>query len=123
MGHVDHKEYANKLVNQGMILGNSAFVYRKKGTHTYVSKGLVGDAVVEPIHVDVSMVNAQDELDLDAVKQWQQDFQQAEFILENKKYIVGREVEKMSKSKYNVVNPDEICDTYGADTLRMYEMF
>ncbi|CAI8187411.1 MAG: Leucine--tRNA ligase [Flavobacteriaceae bacterium] len=88
-----------------------------------MSKGLVGDAVVEPIHVDVSMVNAQDELDLDAVKQWQQDFHQAEFILENKKYIVGREVEKMSKSKYNVVNPDEICDTYGADTLRMYEMF
>jgi leucyl-tRNA synthetase len=123
LGHVDHKEYANKLVNQGMILGNSAFVYRKKGTHTYVSKGLVGDAVVEPIHVDISMVNAQDELDLDAVKQWHQDFQQAEFILENKKYIVGREVEKMSKSKYNVVNPDEICDTYGADTLRMYEMF
>tara|TARA_B100001057_G_scaffold492866_1_gene586157 strand:- start:781 stop:3594 length:2814 start_codon:yes stop_codon:yes gene_type:complete len=123
LGHVDQKEYAKKIVNQGMILGNSAFIYRKKGTHTYVSKGLVGDNVVEPIHVDVSMVNAQDELDLDELKQWQQDFQHAEFVLENKKYIVGREVEKMSKSKYNVVNPDEICDTYGADTLRMYEMF
>jgi leucyl-tRNA synthetase len=106
-----------------MILGNSAFVYRKKGTQTFLSKGLIGENQVEPIHVDVGLVNTHDELDLEAVKNWQKDFQHAEFVLENGKYIVGREVEKMSKSKYNVVNPDEICDTYGADTLRMYEMF
>ena len=123
LGYTNSKEYAKKLVNQGMILGNSAFVYRKKGTLTFLSKGLIGEYEVEPIHVEVSLVNNQDELDLEAVKIWQKDFQQAEFILENGKYIVGREVEKMSKSKYNVVNPDEICDKYGADTLRMYEMF
>ena len=123
LGYTNSKEYAKKLVNQGMILGNSAFVYRKKGTLTFVSKGLIGEYEVEPIHVEVGLVNSQDELDLEAVKIWHKDFQQAEFILENGKYIVGREVEKMSKSKYNVVNPDEICDKYGADTLRMYEMF
>jgi leucyl-tRNA synthetase len=123
LGYVSTPEYAKKLVNQGMILGNSAFVYRKKGTETFLSKGLISDQEVEPIHVDVSWVNTQDELDLEAVKNWQKDFQNAEFVLENGKYIVGREVEKMSKSKYNVVNPDEICDKYGADTLRMYEMF
>ena len=123
LGYTNSKEYAKKLVNQGMILGNSAFVYRKKGTLTFLSKGLIGEYEVEPIHVEVGLVNSQDELDLEAVKIWQKDFQQAEFILENGKYIVGREVEKMSKSKYNVVNPDEICDKYGADTLRMYEMF
>ena len=123
LGYTNSKEYAKKLVNQGMILGNSAFVYRKKGTRTFLSKGLIGEHEVEPIHVEVGLVNSQDELDLEAVKIWQKDFQQAEFILENGKYIVGREVEKMSKSKYNVVNPDEICDKYGADTLRMYEMF
>jgi leucyl-tRNA synthetase len=106
-----------------MILGNSAFMYRKKGTQTFLSKGLIGNQEVEPIHVDVSLVNTQDELDVEAVRNWQKDFQKADFVLENEKYIVGREVEKMSKSKYNVVNPDEICDTYGADTLRMYEMF
>ena len=123
LGYASTAEYAKKLVNQGMILGNSAFVYRKKGTQTFLSKGLIGENQVEPIHVDVGLVNTQDELDLEAVKNWQKDFQHAEFVLENGKYIVGREVEKMSKSKYNVVNPDEICDTYGADTLRMYEMF
>ena len=123
LGYVDSDEYAKKLINQGMILGNSAFVYRKKGTQTFLSKGMIDKEEVEPIHVDVALVNTQDELDVEAVKNWQKDFQQAEFILENGKYIVGREVEKMSKSKYNVVNPDEICDTYGADTLRMYEMF
>ena len=123
LGYASTAEYAKKLVNQGMILGNSAFVYRKKGTQTFLSKGLIGENQVEPIHVDVGLVNTQDELDLEAVKNWQKDFQYAEFVLENGKYIVGREVEKMSKSKYNVVNPDEICDTYGADTLRMYEMF
>ena len=123
LGYASTAEYAKKLVNQGMILGNSALVYRKKGTQTFLSKGLIGENQVEPLHVDVGLVNTQDELDLEAVKNWQKDFQHAEFVLENGKYIVGREVEKMSKSKYNVVNPDEICDTYGADTLRMYEMF
>ena len=123
LGYVPTEEYAKKLVNQGMILGNSAFVYRKKGTRTFLSKGLIVGQSVEPIHVDVSLVNAHDELDLEAVKNWQKDFKQAEFVLEGGRYIVGREVEKMSKSKYNVVNPDEICDTYGADTLRLYEMF
>ncbi len=123
IGYAPTDEYAKKLVNQGMILGNSALVYRKKGTQTYLSKGLIADHQVESINVDVSMVNIKDELDIQAIKNWQKDFQEAEFILENGKYIVGREVEKMSKSKYNVVNPDEICDTYGGDTLRMYEMF
>ena len=123
LGYVASDEYAKKLVNQGMILGNSAFIYRKKGTQTFLSKGLIADHEVESIHVDVSMVNLQDELDIQATKNWQEDFQESEFILENGKYIVGRELEKMSKSKYNVVNPDEICDTYGGDTLRMYEMF
>lgn len=123
LGLVSDDEFAQKLVNQGMILGNSAFVYRKKGTQTYLSKGLIQDQEVEPIRVDVSLVNAQDELDLESIKNWQKDFQQATFLLEGGVCKVGREVEKMSKSKYNVVNPDEICDAYGADTLRMYEMF
>ena len=123
LGFTNTAEYAKKLVNQGMILGNSAFMYRKKGTRTFLSKGLIGEHEVEPIHVEVSLVNSHDELDLEAVKNWHKDFQQSEFVLENGKYIVGREVEKMSKSKYNVVNPDKICDNYGADTLRMYEMF
>lgn len=123
LGHVQKDEFAQKLVNQGMILGNSAFVYRKNGTQQFLSKGLIKGQEVTPIHVDVSLVNTQDELNLEAVKKWQQDFQQAEFVLEDGKYLVGREVEKMSKSKYNVVNPDEICNAYGADTLRMYDMF
>ena len=123
LGYVSTPEYAKKLVNQGMILGNSAFIYRKKGTQTFLSKGLIGENQVEPIHVNVGLVNTQDELDLEALKNLQKEFQHGEFVLENGKYLVGREVEKMSKSKYNVVNPDEICETYGADTLRMYEIF
>ncbi len=123
LGYLKVDEYAKKLVNQGMILGNSAFVYRKKGTQDFLSKGLVNGHQVEPIHVDVSLVNSSNELDIDKVRTWQKDFEKAKFILEDGKYIVGREVEKMSKSKYNVVNPDLICDTYGGDTLRMYEMF
>ena len=122
-GYLPVEEYAKKLINQGMILGNSAFIYRKKGTQDFISKGLIKGQEVEPIHVDVSFVNLNDELDIEKVKAWQKDFEQSGFILEEGKYIVGREVEKMSKSKYNVVNPDEICETYGADTLRMYEMF
>ena len=123
LGYLPVEEYAKKLINQGMILGNSAFIYRKKGTQDFISKGLIKGQEVEPIHVDVSFVNLNDELDIEKVKAWQKDFEQSNFILEEGKYIVGREVEKMSKSKYNVVNPDEICETYGADTLRMYEMF
>ena len=105
-----------------MILGNSAFM-SEKGTQALCSKGIITEHEVEPIRVDVSLVNTQDELNLEGLKNWQKDFQNAEFVLENGKYIVRREVEKMSKSKYNVVNPDAICDTYGADTLRIYEMF
>lgn len=107
-----------------MILGTSAFVYRIEGTNTFVSKGKIEDHKVQLIHADVSLVNASSELDVEAFKSWRPDFADAEFILEdNGKYIVGHEVEKMSKSKYNVVNPDDICNEYGADTLRLYEMF
>ena len=123
LGHLPVEEYAKKLINQGMILGSSAFVYRKPGTQEYVSKGLINGEQVEPIRVDISMVNLSDELDCEALKQWQPQFAEATFILEDGVYKVGREVEKMSKSKYNVVNPDQICEDYGADTLRMYEMF
>ena len=123
LGYLPVEEYAKKLINQGMILGSSAFVYRKPGTQQYLSKGLVKGQEVEPIRIDISMVNLADELDCEALKSWQPQFAEATFLLENGVYIVGREVEKMSKSKYNVVNPDQICEDYGADTLRMYEMF
>lgn len=123
LGIVPYKEYAKKLINQGMILGTSAFVYREVNTNKFLSKGLVKDKEVIPIHVDVSFVNSSDELNLDAFRNWRPEFAEAEIELENGKYIVGREVEKMSKSKYNVVNPDEICEEYGADALRLYEMF
>ena len=118
-------EFAKKLINQGMILGTSAFVYRVEGTNSFVSKGLIGDKKVQPIHADVSLVNASDELDIEGFKNHPLniDFKNAEFILDDGKYIVGREVEKMSKSKYNVVNPDLICEEYGADSLRLFEMF
>jgi leucyl-tRNA synthetase len=122
-GLVTHEEYAKKLINQGMILGTSAFVYREEGTNNLISRGLINDINVTPLHADVSFVNSSDELDIEAFKKWRPEFKDADFILENGKYIVGREVEKMSKSKYNVVNPDEICEEYGADSLRMYEMF
>ena len=162
-------EYAKKLINQGMILGTSAFVYRWEFENDYnkdeprkiifVSKDLMEKIIEErkdvenskhnldndainllatteiksnpknkwshftPIHVDVSFVNASNELDVEAFKNWRPEYKDAQFVLEEGKYIVGREVEKMSKSKYNVVNPDDICDDYGADTLRLYEMF
>ncbi|TYP77157.1 leucine--tRNA ligase [Aquimarina intermedia] len=121
--YVPVNEPFKKLINQGMILGTSAFVYRDVNTNTIISKGLTSKTEVTPIHVDVSLVNASNELDVEGFKQWRPEFAEAEFVLEGGKYIVGREVEKMSKSKYNVVNPDEICEQYGADTLRLYEMF
>ncbi len=116
-------EYAKKLINQGMILGTSAIVYRISGTNKYVSKGLKDSYDVEEIRVDVNMVNASDEINIEALKNWQPQFSDAEFILEGDNYIVGREVEKMSKRWFNVVNPDNICEQYGADSLRLYEMF
>jgi len=122
-GWVPREEYAKKLINQGMILGTSAIVYRKSGTRQYLSKGLVGDVPVEEIRVDVNLVNNADELDLEKLREWQPQFKEAEFILEGGKYIVGREVEKMSKRWFNVVNPDQVCEEYGADSLRLYEMF
>ena len=122
-GWVPRDEFASKLINQGMILGTSAIVYRKSGTQQYLSKGLVGDTPVEEIRVDVNLVNASDELDVEKLREWQPQFKGAEFLLEKDVYIVGREVEKMSKRWYNVVNPDQICEEYGADSLRMYEMF
>ena len=111
-----------KLVNQGMIQGRSNFVYRIKDTNTFVSLGLKDQHDVTPIHVDVNIVH-NDVLDLDAFKAWRPEYADAEFILEYGKYVCGWAVEKMSKSMYNVVNPDYIVETYGADTLRLYEMF
>src|SRR6056297_936359 len=169
MGYVPKDEFTQKLINQGMITGTSAFVYRweygkgetydQKGKTILVSNGLIQKAIKDksfieesneqfrkvyselvnyhgkistgeanmkhftPIHADVSLVNASDELDIEEFKKWQPEYKDAEFILEDGKYIVGREIEKMSKSKYNVVNPDAICEEYGADSLRLYEMF
>ncbi|MFC4689003.1 leucine--tRNA ligase [Dokdonia genika] len=167
-GHVSVDEPFQKMINQGMILGTSAFVYRweygftpnadEKRKSIFVSHNLIQKAIKEKsfineldefkdifevlikkhkklnsgeakisnftlIHAPVAFVNASDELDVEAFKKWRPEFKDAEFILEDGVYKVGREVEKMSKSKYNVVNPDEICEQYGADTLRMYEMF
>ncbi|MGC5743278.1 leucine--tRNA ligase [Chryseobacterium sp. NFX27] len=123
-GYINQDEPFQKLINQGMILGMSAFVYRIDGTNQYVSKNLAGNYQTQKIHVDVSLLKGtSDELDTEAFKAWRPDYANAEFILEDGKYITDREVEKMSKSKYNVVNPDDICEEYGADGLRLYEMF
>lgn len=150
-------EFAKKLINQGMILGTSALVYRLRGTNKYVSNGYIrkvnGDLIavdvyspmigendvipcienivnggkegfsVDEIRVDVNLVNSADEIDVEELRNWQPQFKDAEFILEEGKYIVGREVEKMSKRWFNVVNPDRICEEYGADSLRLFEMF
>lgn len=122
MGVVCEDEPFRKLVNQGMIQGRSNFVYRIKDTNTFVSLGLKDEYDVTPIHVDVNIVH-NDRLDLDDFKQWRPEFATAEFVLEDGEYICGWAVEKMSKSMYNVVNPDDIVERYGADTLRLYEMF
>jgi len=123
-GLVPYDEFAKKLINQGMILGTSAFVYRIQGENKFLSKGLIEGNEIQPIHADVSFVNASDELDMEAFKNWREEFKYAEFITEDDgTFKVKRDVEKMSKSKYNVVNPDQICIDYGADSLRLYEMF
>ena len=122
MGYVCEKEPFRKLINQGMIQGRSNFVYRIINTNTFVSYGLKDQYDTTEIHVDVNIVR-NDRLDLEAFKAWMPEFATAEFILEDGEYICGWAIEKMSKSMFNVVNPDMICDTYGADTLRLYEMF
>ena len=123
-GLVPVDEFAKKLINQGMILGTSAFIFREDGTNRFYSKGLLEGKIGQLIHVDVSLVNTSDELDIEGFKSWREDFRDAKFIYEdNGIFKVSREVEKMSKSKYNVVNPDNICAEYGADSLRLFEMF
>ena len=122
LGYVCEPEPFKKLVNQGMIQGRSNFVYRIKDTNTFVSYNLRDQYDVTPIHVDVNIVN-NDILDIDAFRNWRPEFATAEFVLEDGKYVCGYAVEKMSKSMFNVVNPDDIVERYGADTLRLYEMF
>ena len=122
LGLVVSPEPFKKLVNQGMIQGRTNFVYRIKGTNTFVSKGLIDQYDTMPIRVDVNIVS-NDILDTEAFRAWRPDFADAEFILEDGRYVCGYAVEKMSKSMFNVVNPDVIVEKYGADTLRLYEMF
>ena len=122
LGYVCEDEPFRKLVNQGMIQGRSNFVYRIVGTNKFVSCGLKSQYDTTEIHVEINLVH-NDKLDIEAFKKWRPEFEDAEFVLENGEYICGWAVEKMSKSMYNVVNPDDICNSYGADTLRLYEMF
>ena len=122
LGYVVEPEPFRKLVNQGMIQGRSNFVYRIVNTNTFVSAGLKDQYETTEIHVDINIVH-NDRLDLEAFKRWMPDYANAEFILEDGEYICGYAVEKMSKSMFNVVNPDNVCAQYGADTLRLYEMF
>ncbi len=122
LGYVCRDEPFEKLINQGMIQGRSNFVYRIVGTNTFVSLGLKDKYETTEIHVDVNIVH-NDKLDLDAFRAWRPEYADAEFVLENGEYICGWAIEKMSKSMFNVVNPDDVCDSYGADTLRLYEMF
>ena len=122
LGYVCEDEPFRKLINQGMIQGRSSFVYRVVGTNRYVSVGRKDEYQTQEIHVDISLVR-NDRLDLEGFRAWRPEFKDAEFILEDGEYICGWAVEKMSKSMFNVVNPDDICDNYGADTLRLYEMF
>ena len=122
LGYIDIEEPAKKLINQGMIQGRSNYVYRVNGTNKFVSNGLKKDYTVTQLHTNVNIVD-NDILDIEAFKKWREDFNTAEFILEDGKYICGVEIEKMSKSKYNVVSPDDIAEKFGSDTLRLYEMF
>ena len=122
LGYVVKDEPFRKLINQGMIQGRSNFVYRVQGTNTFVSLNLKDQYETTPIHVDVNMVS-NDVLDVERFKNWNPEYKNAEFILEDGKYVCGWAVEKMSKSMFNVVNPDDIVEKYGADTLRLYEMF
>ena len=122
LGYVCEDEPFRKLINQGMIQGRSNFVYRIVGTNKFVSLGLKDQYETTEIHVDINIVR-NDRLDLEAFRAWRPEFADAEFVLEDGEYICGWAVEKMSKSMFNVVNPDVVCDTYGADTLRLYEMF
>ena len=122
LGHIGYEEPFKRLLNQGMIQGSSRFVYRIHGTNKFVSHGLKDQHPCDPLHVDVNIVDGF-ELDLEAFKSWKPEFSNAEFLLEDGKYICGAEVEKMSKSKFNTVNPDLLVERYGADTFRMYEMF
>ena len=122
LGYVNTPEPFKKLVNQGMILGNSAFIYRKIDGKSYVSAEIASKYKTQRIHVDINFVNEKNELDLELLKNNNSEFLNASFEF-NDKFYVDREVEKMSKSKYNVVNPDDICEKYGTDTLRLYEMF
>ncbi len=112
-----------KLINQGMILGSSTIIYRLSGTNKYISKDLLKNEDVEEIHIDVNLVNFSDELDIEGLKKWQPIFEEAEFVSKNNVFMVERKTEKMSKRWYNVVNPDLICEDYGADSLRLFEMF
>ena len=121
-GYVCEQEPFKKLINQGMIQGRSNFVYRIKNTNTFVSYGLKDQYDTTEIHVDVNIVDG-DRLDTEAFRHWMPDYATAEFILEDGEYVCGWAIEKMSKSMFNVVNPDNVCERYGADTLRMYEMF
>ena len=121
-GLIGFDEPFKKLINQGMILGRSSFVYREKDTGTFISKGLIEGKELTPIHVDINMVD-NDQLDIAKFQEWRPEFKDTTFELEDGKYICGFEVEKMSKSKYNVQTPDDLVDKFGADTLRCYEMF
>jgi leucyl-tRNA synthetase len=122
LGYLDFDEPFKKLINQGKITGDSRFVYRIRNKNMFVSFGLKDQYETDPLHVDVNIVNGL-ELDIDAFRNWKPDFADAEFILENGKYICGSAIEKMSKSYFNVINPDTVVEKYGADTFRMYEMF
>ena len=124
LGLIPIDEPAQKLINQGMIQGTSCLVYRVNNTQQFVSYGLKNQYETTPIHIDIKLVNGSNEVDLPALKLWRPaEFEQAEFILENGKFVCGNEVGKMSKRWHNVVNPDDVCNDYGADTLRLYEMF
>ena len=122
LGYLSFDEPFKKLINQGKITGDSRFVYRVRGKNIFVSAGLKDQYDTDPLHVDVNIVDGV-ELDIEAFRKWKPDFADADFILENAKYICGSAVEKMSKSYFNVINPNTVVEKYGADTFRMYEMF